>query len=89
MPSINRPDLLPMPQQSARARHYAVRALCGVSMLGSVLLFGGMLMIAPAFGTSHQPEDCPATLADLRCARTELTVQAPEGHMLAGKVVLP
>lgn len=58
-------------------------------MLGAVLLFGGFLTIAPAFGASGQPEECPPILLDLQCAKTELTVQAPGGHTLAGEVLFP
>jgi hypothetical protein len=56
-------------------------------MLAAVLLFGGVLMIAPVFGAGLRPEGCSQALLDLGCTRIELTVQVPGGHTPAEPVL--
>ncbi|MGK6325338.1 serine aminopeptidase domain-containing protein [Sphingomonas sp. DT-51] len=56
--------------------------------LAAVLVFGCVLTIAPALDASGPPAECPQALADLQCAKTELTVQAPGCHTLAGEALL-
>ncbi len=58
--------------------------------LATTMLMGAVLLNAsPVSAETRQQDDCPGALVDLNCVKTELRVQAPAGHILAGEVLLP